>query len=277
MIPTAFRTLGALRVLNTLAIASALAASTGVAFLYTWGHMDLPRMIPASVLSTFAVGLLWARLLRSRRRVTRWQIQIGWVLSPALAVLNAALACGLLFAQGSHLHLGFRMISFLIGAVMGVTVGAMAWLPGWVVTMLCFGVPIMWAQRRADRGLAGEEQGERVVGLVAAAIGLLSALPQSERSGAGPLARLLLDGCSLAAIVTGASAAVLATARAMRRRVFVADAEAGRVPGYRVQTAPEGKVLVRVERSGEMYRGSEHFEAVVELDHEGEAKRALVS
>jgi hypothetical protein len=70
--------------------------------------------------------------------------------------------------------------------------------------------------------------------------------------------------------------ALLATARTWRRRAFVADAEVGQVPGYRVDTVPEGKVLVQVETSGEGYRGSEHVEVLVELDHDGQAKRALV-
>jgi hypothetical protein len=277
MLPPSFRSRRALRVANSLAVASALAASTGVAFAHLLGHSGSNGAFAGvSTLSTFAVGLAWTALLRMRQRITRWQIQIGWVLSPALAAMNAALAAGVLFGIDGYGGLFDRLARFLMGALAGVTVGAMFWMPALVVTLMCFGFPIARAQRLADRGLSGEEQGERVVGISAVVLGLLSALPMELRLYPNSPVRWLLAALSLTAMAAGASAALLATARAKRRRTFVADAEAGRVPGYRVMLAPEGKVLVRVETRGEVYRGSEHFEALVELDHDGEATRALV-
>jgi hypothetical protein len=71
----------------------------------------------------------------------------------------------------------------------------------------------------------------------------------------------------------GGSAAALALAREARRRRFVADAEAGKVAGYRVDPTDEGKVLIRVIAQGKGYRVADFEEDIFELDAEGEATK----
>jgi hypothetical protein len=119
------------------------------------------------------------------------------------------------------------------------------------------------------------------VGIAAAVIGGLGATFASAWNGPlaghGTAAQWFIIACGLAAVVAGASSAMWASARSKRREAFVKEAEAGRVPGYRVDVAPEGKVLVRVDASGnDAYRSGDRFEAVYELASDGEAKRALI-
>jgi hypothetical protein len=277
ILPTPFRPLPAFRVLNTLAVASAMMAPTGLMLEYLFASpVSQPPTSGRAVLSSVVVGLLWARLLRSQRRVTRWNIQIGWAMSPVFAVLNGALIGPVLFARAPVHTFAEKLVLTLRGCLAGAIFSPVVSLPALLVALVCSGYPIARAERLSARGLAGEEQGERAVGLIAAGLGVLSTLSLRGLFHLPADLRLLLEGFSLLAFLTGTCAALLSTVRAGRRRAFVAHAEAGRVPGYRVETAPEGKVLVRVETSGDVYRGSEHFEAVVELDHNGETKRSLV-
>jgi hypothetical protein len=129
----------------------------------------------------------------------------------------------------------------------------------------------------AERGLADEEQGDRVVGLVSAILAGGGFLYAATVGGDGHMTAALPGAVGLAGSVAGLAAAMMASARGKRRRAFVTEAEAGRVAGYRVESVPDGKVLVRVESAGEAYRGAERFEAVYELATDGAAKRALVA
>ena len=74
-------------------------------------------------------------------------------------------------------------------------------------------------------------------------------------------------------LLAGATSTILASARASRRRAFVADAEAGKAPGYRIKATREGKVLVRIVPQGKSYRVADFEEEVFDLDAKGEAKR----
>jgi len=56
----------------------------------------------------------------------------------------------------------------------------------------------------------------------------------------------------------------------------VADAEAGKISGYRIEPTEDGKVLVRVVWQGEGYRVRDFEEEVFELGAEGEATRPKV-
>jgi hypothetical protein len=232
-----------------------------------WG--DGGNAALAAGASTWLVGTLWAVLLGWQKTVTRRAIRIGWALSPPLAMLNAALACGWLFAFGPPSHL---TNSFLGGAILGATFGALVWVPALALTLLFFGVPLRSAQTRAKKGLAGEERGEWIVGLACAAVGF-GALAVSA-SASTEVDLLISAWLGVAGLATGGSAAALAAARARRRRRFVADAEAGNVPGYRIDATEEGKVLVRIVAEGRGYRVADFEEDVFELDPQGEAVRA---
>jgi hypothetical protein len=82
---------------------------------------------------------------------------------------------------------------------------------------------------------------------------------------------------SLAGLGAGVTAAVYATRRERRRRVFVEKVEAGEAEGYRIDTRPDGPaLLVRVAaEQGGYYRAPRLAEPIVELDEQGEAKRSL--
>src|SRR5262249_2877163 len=147
---------------------------------------------------------------------------------------------------------------FLVGAIMGATIGAIFWVPALIATLLCFGVPIAWAQRLAKKGLAGEERGEWIVGLVCAVIGVVAALISLRMRADDAFASVAGVGMPRAFAplggLAGAAATGLALAREARRRRFVAEAEAGKIAGYRVDPTEEGKVLVRVVSQGKGYR-----------------------
>jgi hypothetical protein len=164
---------------------------------------------------------------------------------------------------------------FMLAALLGATFGAIVWIPALLVTLALFGLPIASAQRLAKKGLAGEERGELIVGLVCAVIslvGLVISFDGAHFPGLGPLLeapRLF----SLLGLVAGLATTIIAQARAARRRAFVTRAEAGNAPGYRIDTTDEGKVLVRIVAQGKGYRVADFEEEVFELDAEGEATR----
>jgi hypothetical protein len=268
VVPAPFRARRAMRVLNVTAVGLALAAITvvlvGAAF-----HGEDASLSLAWGASTWVVGSLWAALLRSQKTVTRRSIRIGWLLSPPLAMLNAALASGALFAAGPPSHLTG---SFFIGALLGATFGAFVWVPALVATLICFGLPIARAQRLAAKGLAGEERGELIVGLVCVAVSVAAVV--LSRDGDGTPRDIVAPWLGVAGLFTGGGAALLAGGRERRRRRFVADAEAGKVAGYRVDATAEGKVLVRVAAQGRGYRVADFEEEVFELDEQGQATRA---
>lgn len=274
MLPVTFRHVRVLPLANMLAVGASLATLTGCAFLPLERHGQSTVGIVAA-LSTLVMGSVWAALLRMRTRVAlwRWRLPIGWAACAPLAALNAAITCGTLFAADPDRGTPLR---FFLGAVYGATFGAIVWLPALLATLVCFGVPLVHAQRLAARGLAREEQGERIVGLVSAVYGIVGGLMAGLNAPVGSFEQALMVSLGTTGALSGLLAAGLASARARRRRVFVAETEAGRVEGYRVEIVPEGKVLVRAENTGEMYRGAERFEAVFELAAEDSPRHPLV-
>ena len=142
-----------------------------------------------------------------------------------------------------------------------------------IATLVCFGLPIAWAQGLASKGLAGTERGERVIGaacvllgLVALAVACAVGLKQSASG------RVFAGALAIVGALLGAAAFVVATVRERRRAAFVARVEAGELTSFRVDPTPEGKVLVRVESQGAgAYRVADLEEEICLLDGDGRA------
>jgi len=280
VIPDAFGSQKTLARLNAVAVAFALAACTGATF---GALLQLPGGLVA--LPTFFCGLLWAALLRIPKTLGRSGLRWGWLASVPLAALNGGLACGVLFVAEPTADLA----SLPVGIVLGATVGVLFWGPALTVTLLCFGVPMAWAQRLAARGLAGTERGERIVGAACAVLGALASVVAHEGMGATahsidhsnvqlPSGAEVVQLAGAIAFVLGAIAVALATQRERRRATFVAQVEAGAVPRFRIDHALEGKVLVRIESQGRgAYRVADYEEEICLLDHEGAATRVRTS
>jgi len=272
MVPPAFQTLRALKVLNIGAVGFALASVVApllATFPSSTGFMGNFGGVP-----TLLIGMFWAWLLRQPKLVGATSIRWGWVTSIPLAMLNAGLTAGLLMISDSQ---SSGLERFLIGLLLGVTFGAILWIPALLATLLFFGVPIARAQHLAKKGLAGEERGEWIVGLVClviSVVGLVISYEDLSRTGALPSSALLIPRIfGLLGIVTSMASTGLARARAARRRTFVAEAEAGKIKGYRVDMTDEGKVLVQIAAQGKGYRVADFEKEVFELDEEGEALR----
>jgi hypothetical protein len=260
----------ALRVLNIAGVGLALSAMTGAVFSNILEHAGHSAGVITAI-PTLIIGTLWAALLRSRATLTGARIRVGWILSLPFAIANAGFASAIYFA----LHDGLE--KFFIGGVLGATFGAVFWIPALVLTLLCFGFPIYRAQALAKKGLAGEERGEWMVGLVSLAISALALGLATQRTVATPAGRLdsgvfviLLAALGMA---SGGLASTLAFARELRRRRFVRAAGEGKLQGYRVDATPEGKVLVRIGAAGRGYRVADFEEDVFELSEEGEATK----
>lgn len=267
-----FRSLGTLRVLNVIAVGSALAGGTGAVFA-AMGMSSGDTFAVASASSTLLFGLAWAALLRVRRTLAGSSIRLGWLASIPLAIGNAAFACGILMSTES----GSAIEKFFTGALLGATFGAIIWIPGLIGTLVAFGLPILWAQRRAAKGLAGEEQGEIAIGLVSTVIAVVALLLLAGSLTMHPTAgSSAIGGFAGIGAVTGVLASVFALHRESVRRRFVRAVEAGSVEGFRVDPTPEGKVLVRVTTMGSGYRVANFEEHLVVLDEDGEARRGQI-
>jgi hypothetical protein len=210
VVPAPFRSLGTLRVLNVCAVGLALAAVTSVV---SAGMLEMPLATLYTGLPTWAIGTLWALVLRWPKTVGKTSFRWGWVASVPLAMLNSGLSCAFTFANMPH------GMEFMVGLFLGATFGIFVWLPSLLLTLLCFGAPIASAQRLAAKGLAGEERGERMVGLacfVMSALGLALAavMPWAKASAGRPLAL----GFAVLGLLTGGASTLLAHAREARRR-----------------------------------------------------------
>jgi hypothetical protein len=274
VLPASFQSRRALEILNVPAVGFALAAATAAVAGVLAPHSGAPAV--ASAAPTLLLGTLWALLLRWPKTVGKSSFRWGWVASLPLAALNSALAAGLLLACD---HPTPHLDNFVFGAFLGTTVGAVIWIPALILTLLCFGVPIAWSQKLAKKGLAGQERGEWIVGLACtlmsiAAVAVTHMHAQADHwAERGGLGYLMTNVLAALGVLTGGSAAALAIAREARRRRFVADAEAGKIAGYRVDATDEGKVLVRVVSQGTGYRVADFEEEIFELDAEGEATK----
>lgn len=270
-LPAAFHSLKLLRALSIAAMGLSLAAATGGVF----AHLLHASFAVLTALPTLLHGVAWGLLLRDRSLVGKSNVRWGWVASIPLAMANGALSGGLALAAEAH---GSLLERFYGGAALGATFGAIFWIPGLIATLAFFGGPIAWAQRLAERGLAGEERGERLVGLASALLAIiglglavaLTSQPDESSTAFGMAGVVLLYGLSILAIAIGGAATGLATYRSSRRKQFVSDVEAGAIKGYRIDDGVEGKVLVRIASAGEGYRVADVEEEVAALDEAGE-------
>ena len=270
VVPSAFQSARVLRALNVVAVGSALAALVSAVGTV----LTVPGLLVG--LPTLAVGLIWALVLRMRATVGRSSVRWGWLASLPLAMLNAAVACAALLADSEPVS----VVKLALAAIVGITFGAMIWIPALLFTLLCFGAPIAWAQRLAKKGLAGEERGERFVGITSVALALLALLvsyglgTQSYGTAGLTHGTWFLRAVAILGALSGGAAALLAHAREATRRGFVARVERGDERGFRVDASAEGKVLVRVSSQGEGYRVADFHEEVFLLDEEGRATKA---
>ena len=269
MMPRLFRAVRWLDRLTALAVGLSLAAATCAAF-----GVSEPRDVSCLLVgaSTLFFGTLWAHLLRASRPAGDSSDLPRWLLSLPLAVANAALSAGLVFGASPR-DGGFG--SFLLGMFAGVTAGAGVWGPALLLTLLGYGPPIAWARRSARRGLAGLERGTVAVGAVSVLVALAAVVvsqatrpPHRTPHLAFPWAA---EAFAVAAAACGGLVVAVSLARAQRRRAFVAEVEAGRVEGFRIETTDEVRALVRYA-PGENYRVADVTEDIAALEREDVAR-----
>lgn len=269
MEPTPFRARRFLERIADLAIGFSLAAITAAVFTSIFGANEGAIGLITG-LPTLVFGTLWALLLRWRRTVFNGRVRVGWLASIPLAMMNGAVAAGLMLSTLDHSSK--PLINFIMGMVAGATIGVMFWGPALLATLLFFGLPIAWGQRLAQKGLAGQERGDGLVGLTSglmAAAAMAWSLLSTARHGSTRFALLLgAIGMSL-----GALTMLTAWVRDRQRRAFVAKVEAGEVPRFRIEPSAEGKVLVRIVSQGEGYRVADFAEEVARIDETGEVTR----
>src|SRR5687767_7839030 len=99
ILPRVFQSLRALRALNVASVGLALAAATAPVFAHVFSKASMFGQFGVWVgVPTLVLGVVWAMLLRLRATVGKTTIRWGWLASIPLAMVNGALACGLMFA-----------------------------------------------------------------------------------------------------------------------------------------------------------------------------------
>jgi hypothetical protein len=279
-IPESFRSKSTLQTLSQLSVGTSLAAATALSLSQLLHGMGGARGLLGLIVAvpTLLVGMLWVRVLRWPKTVGQTGLRLGWLLSPVLAALNAGLACAMMLAverpSGSLTDLLLRLFG---GFVLGMTFGAIVWVPALMATLVAFGAPLAWAQGLAKKGLAGQERGDGIIGVVCGLIALATlAAPALLNVGPG-LADALPLIRALGLTATGLSAATVFSAwsRAEERERFVAAVERGEVEQFRVDATDEGKVLVRVVTQGQGYRVADYEEEIAALDKDGAVTRGV--
>jgi hypothetical protein len=287
-VPVVFRSPKNLRALNVAAVAGSIAACTSATFMFLAHQHEWTWAIVAGLPTAFCAAL-WAACLRWRK-TTKTGVRYGWLLSVPLAALNSALSGGAFLAFDAFSYepseASSSMGGFVGGALLGGTFGVVVWLPALIAVLVTFGLPIARAQKMARLGIAGEERGEVLVGVVAAVLGAIALAiawsahgpiadysPALWRS-ASDMGRVFMHVLSMAAVACGLTAAWTALVREARRRKFVARVEASEVPGFRVEKSRVGKVLLRVAPVAH-YRIADVSEELFELDDSGRATHEL--
>lgn len=281
-VPVVFRSPRVLRVLNVAAVAASVAACTTAAFMYLLKPHEWTWALVAGLPTAFC-ATLWAMCLRWRK-TTKTGVRYGWLLSVPLAALNSALSGGTFLAIDAFYpyenhDAGSTVGGFIGGALLGGTFGVVVWLPALIAVLAVFGLPIARAQKMARLGIAGEERGELLVGLVSAGLGAVALAVAWWGYGSGSYtpalwlhasaaSRVFMHVLSFVAIAGGLSAAWVALVREARRRRFVARVEASEVPGFRIEKSHAGKVLLRVAPVAH-YRIADVAEELFELDETG--------
>lgn len=304
-LPAFFRSLRSLRRINALGVGCALGAMVGVAFgqLFGSGWFSEPLALATS-LSTLLVGTVWIEVLHRIQGPTA--LKMALKRSVMLAIANAVLAQCLLcipvfFSEPRGLleTLVVGFLAFSLSVLLSASFGFVVWGLGLCFVLLVFGLPLVCSRRLARKGLAGEERGEVVVGATVLVLSLLALgaglqrpppaqwnashglgeevavevprAPLPTRRAPDSPATWTLAAMGTAGLALGTTTLVLSLQRERRRRRFVIEAEAGRIPGYRVDASAEGKVLVRVARpEGEAYRApTADDEELFALDEQG--------
>ncbi|MCL2726322.1 MAG: hypothetical protein FWD69_18025 [Polyangiaceae bacterium] len=262
-VPKIFRSSPALRVLAVLALGSSLAATAGSVL----GKILGTNIGRASSISTLVFGLLWAIALRNRATIGKSTFRLGWLASIPLAMANSALTFAL--AGMDHISgIGDIAGGFVVGILFGGVFGAVVWVPALIVTLICFGLPIMSSHTLADAGLAGEERGEAVVGIACAIITVCAALflLAWDYDEANAVISMVAAVLAFVGVTTGVLAAVLAARRGRARNAFVREVEAGKIANFRIDTTATRRILVRVTRANEGYRVTDFEEPIATLD-----------
>lgn len=270
-LPRRFQSLKALRNLNIAAVGFSLASL--VQGLPVWLESARKLWMAPYIfgLPTLLCGVLWAILMRSPKTFAGTKTRRGWVYSIPLAMMNAGLSCGLMMTLDGFDYHGFTIERLLGGFVLGATLGGFIWLPTLLVVLLVFGIPIAKSQKLAERGLSGQERGERILGIVTSILGTFGLLMSTNASTAAPakdaaqtIGLLLAWLVPIVAMMTGGLASIQAQLRTKRRHEFVENVEAGKVEGFRIDDTPEGRVLMRVTSMGQGYRVANFEEPVYE-------------
>lgn len=276
--PKFFQRIRAIRWLNEIGFALTLATAVGVAFEHI---ADLELSI-ASFAATLVLGPFWAIFLRKYPIAFSTSHARGRLIAIGMAIANAALAGSFMLGMNKNgsFIIGTKenteIVSHMfIGAFFGATFGALFWIPTLFVTIWLFALPTAWASALAKRGLAGEERGEWLVGAMCAATSVATYVATFvlddrhyvyREGGATYLSMYRL--AAVASFLFASVAAFAAWKRDMLRKVFVANAKEGNVPGYRVQDSPRGEILVRVAEAASAYRAMETFDEVFAVDEE---------
>jgi len=263
---------------ETLALACAGAAGATAVF----GALMKDSVALVAGVPTLVTAGCWVGLVRLDPRFGEdCGRRARWLLALPLALVNGALGGGLFcWLTGGFGHLPS---TFLGGAALGATFGIVYWGPALLATLLVLGAPLRFAERRARRGLSGEDLGGKMVGAAAATqslIALVWQLVAQKSSGhrmswgeAQEIRRWLrpLDadvGASIAllGIVAGAIVLIFSAVRSAKRKALQTRVELGLEPGFRVNLTQRGTVLVKLRAPREPFRTTNLPEEVFPLE-----------
>ena len=272
MLPSAFVPSRALRRLAVAGAAASFAAFVSGALMHFdahWWVWSITAGLPTLVCATLAAAI-GPRFAKTGR---------FWLFALALGMLDAIAVEALVAFVDRTLVEG----DFPASPIAVASLGAILWVPGVVVGMAIFGLPLAHAARRASQGVGAEEPAMRVVGWIAALVASLAlafawSAPRVPISfggfdgrayadwlsgwdwGAPPfreggiqlfvklqwVAAIALHALAAAGLASGLAMVAIATRRRRRRADFLDRVERGREPQFEVRASPHGRLLVRV-------------------------------
>jgi hypothetical protein len=238
---------------NAVLVGLSLAAATGaVASLF--GDSAGTFLETACAGSTAIYGWFWWRLLMKNSKI--WKRLLVSILLAAGNAATASLYVWEVFVPHNHIHITHSMTEIIRVLIIGITLGAIIWIPALLLTFAMFGYSIAQQGKAAQNGRDGVDYANQVTVTTSVALGTAAVVMLAMRWELGwTIVTPLMFG--LATVCAGLWTALGSANRLRTRRRFVLAVLKGKYPELTYKTSDGSDGILKRSLEGPAYRQSE--------------------
>jgi hypothetical protein len=238
---------------NAVLVGLSLAAATG-AIASLFGDSAGTSLGTACAGSTAIYGWFWWRLLMKNSNV--WKRLLVSILLAAGNAATASLYAWEVLVPHNHIHITHSMTPIIHVLIIGITLGAIIWIPALLLTFAMFGYSIAQQGKAAQNGRDGVDYANQVTATTSVALGTAAVVMLAMRWELGwTIVTPLMF--SLATMCAGLWTALDSANRLRTRRRFVLAVLEGKHPELIYQASDEGDFILRRTVEGTAYRQTE--------------------